>query len=324
MSTVGVDIGDWTFEKKMGPFRASHGSSSQHAFSDPHGLGQPAPNYGPVVFRTWDFGGQTEYYATHQYFLSKRSLYLVVWKITDGERGMNEIQQWLINIQARAPNSPVIIVGTHYDVVKDEFPPSFSDYLQQRIREKFINITDPEKCGLPRVLDSVEVSCKTRENMRLLAHLLYDTAFSLRLPGSKTKLLEQKIPATYLALEDVVGGIAAELRTGGNDPVLNQEQFELAVNHELAAKYNGMQLRDTTELNQATKFLHENGLLLHYDDATLRDLYFLDPQWLCDVLSHVVTVREINPFARNGIMRLEDLRHVFKVSLRQFEGSLLS
>ena len=230
---------------------------------------------------------------------------------------MNEIQQWLINIQARAPNSPVIIVGTHYDVVKDEFPPSFSDYLQQRIREKFINITDPEKCGLPRVLDSVEVSCKTRENMRLLAHLLYDTAFSLRLPGSKTKLLEQKIPATYLALEDVVGGIAAELRTGGNDPVLNQEQFELAVNHELAAKYNGMQLRDTTELNQATKFLHENGLLLHYDDATLRDLYFLDPQWLCDVLSHVVTVREINPFARNGIMRLEDLRHVFKVSLNQ-------
>ena len=27
----------------------------------------------------------------------------------------------------------------------------------------------------------------------------------------------------------------------------------MAVNHELAAKYNGMQLRDTTELNQATK-----------------------------------------------------------------------
>ena len=46
--------------------------------------------------------------------------------------------------------------------------------------------------------------------------------FSLRLPGSKTKLLEQKIPATYLALEDVVGVIAAELRAAGNDPVLNQ------------------------------------------------------------------------------------------------------
>ena len=54
--------------------------------------------------------------------------------------------------------------------------------------------------------------------------------------------------------------------------------------------------------------------MLHYEDATLRDLYFLDPQWLCDMLSHVVTIREINPFAKNGIMKLEDLRHVFKSS----------
>ena len=37
-----------------------------------------------------------------------------------------------------------------------------------------------------------------------------------------------------------------------------QEQFEMAVNHELAAKYNGMQLRDTTELNQATKVKFNN------------------------------------------------------------------
>ena len=110
-----------------------------------------------------------------------------------------------MSLQARAPNSPVIIVGTHLDVVKDEFPPSFSDYLQQKIREKFINVADAEKCGLPRVLDSVEVSCRTRENLRLLAGLMYDTAFSLRSPGSKTKLLEQKIPATYLALEEVIG-----------------------------------------------------------------------------------------------------------------------
>lgn len=40
--------------------------------------------------------------------------------------------------------------------------------------------------------------------------------------------------------------------------------------------------------------------MLHYEDATLKDLYFLDPQWLCDMLAHVVTIREINPFAPNG------------------------
>lgn len=56
------------------------------------------------------------------------------------------------------------------------------------------------------------------------------------------------------------------------------------------------------------------GVLLHYDDATLKDLYFLDPQWLCDMLAHVVTIREINPFARTGVMKLDDLKHVFKAS----------
>ncbi len=288
MSTVGVDIGDWTFEKR-------------------------GSNLGPCVFRTWDFGGQTEYYATHQYFLSRRSLYLVVWRMTDGEKGVNEIAQWLINIQSRAPNSPVVIVGTHLDVVRSEFPPSFAEYLQQRIRERFVYVADPEKCGLPKVLESVEVSCKTRVGVKQLANLLYDTAFSLRSPGSKTRLLEQKIPASYLALEDVVGVLAQDLKARGRDPVLGAEEYESAAANELL-KRSGLCFRDGAELAQATKFLHENGLLLHYDDATLRDLYFLDPQWLCDVLSHVVTVREINPFARTGVMRLDDLRHVFKSS----------
>jgi len=87
MSTVGVDIGDWVCEKKV------RGHS-------PHG---------PVVFRTWDFGGQKEYYATHQYFLSKRSLYLVLWRITDGRKGLAEVLQWLGNIQVIKAKVKIVI-----------------------------------------------------------------------------------------------------------------------------------------------------------------------------------------------------------------------
>lgn len=49
---------------------------------------------------------------------------------------------------------------------------------------RFVNIVDAEKCGLPRVLDTIEVSCKTRHNIKLLCNLIYDTVFSLRLPGN--------------------------------------------------------------------------------------------------------------------------------------------
>ena len=87
LSTVGVDIGDWTYEKK----------------------GKNQQSHGPVTFRTWDFGGQQEYYTTHQYFLSRRSLYLVLWKIVDGEKGINEIQQWLINIQVKVSPAQFIM-----------------------------------------------------------------------------------------------------------------------------------------------------------------------------------------------------------------------
>lgn len=42
---------------------------------------------------------QEEYYATHQCFLSNRSLYLVVWDVTDGEDGIDALGPWLHNIQ---------------------------------------------------------------------------------------------------------------------------------------------------------------------------------------------------------------------------------
>ena len=44
---------------------------------------------------------QREYYATHQCFLSHRSLYIAMWKVTDGEQGVNKIEPWLLNIQVR-------------------------------------------------------------------------------------------------------------------------------------------------------------------------------------------------------------------------------
>lgn len=142
-------------------------------------------------------------------------------------------------------------------MVQDVFP-NASEELQQVIRDKFINIVDAEKCGLPRVLDTIEVSCKTRHNVKLLCNLVYDTVFSLRPPGSKELLLEQRVPATYLALEDVVNHVAVERRMAGLDPVLNAEQFKVIVTTEMQSRFN-RSFRDWAELHQATLFLHDNG-----------------------------------------------------------------
>jgi len=78
--------------------------------------------------------------------------------------------------------------------------------------------------------------------------------------GSKELLLEQRVPATYLALEDIVSHIGSERRQAGMDPVLNLDQFRTAVNAEMLSRYQ-KSFRDMAELNQAILFLHENGLL---------------------------------------------------------------
>lgn len=133
-----------------------------------------------------------------------------------------------MNIQSRAPNSPVIIIGTHYDIAYEQ-----SEALQQHIRDKFINVVDAEKCGLPKVMETIEVSCKTKHNIKMLCNLIYDVVFSLKLPGSKELLLEQRVPASYLALEDVVVQLAHDRRLAGADPVLKADQYYTVVNNEL-------------------------------------------------------------------------------------------
>ena len=59
-------------------------------------------------------------------------------------------------------------------------------------------------------------------------------------------------------------------------------------------------------LLQAVNFLHECGVLLHYDDvkSKLSQLFFLDPEWLCSLMAQIITVTEVNPLVdRQGVSR---------------------
>lgn len=67
--------------------------------------------------------------------------------------------------------------------------------------------------------------------------------------GSKERLLEQRIPATYLALEDVIGVLVAEQKNNGRDPVLSSDQYKADVTHIMSSRFR-MSFRDTAELNQ--------------------------------------------------------------------------
>ncbi|MEH2408296.1 COR domain-containing protein, partial [Nostoc sp.] len=85
-----------------------------------------------IRLNVWDFGGQEIYHATHQFFLTKRSLYLLVCNCRTSEEE-NRIEYWLKLIESFGGKSPVIIVGNK----KDEQP---LDINLKALREKYPNI----------------------------------------------------------------------------------------------------------------------------------------------------------------------------------------
>ncbi len=89
-------------------------------------------NTKPVKLNVWDFGGQEIYHATHQFFLTKRSLYLLVSNCRTSE-DENRLEYWLKLIESFGDASPVIIIGNKCD----EQP---LDVNRKALRDKYPNI----------------------------------------------------------------------------------------------------------------------------------------------------------------------------------------
>ena len=99
-----------------------------------------------IRLNVWDFGGQEIYHATHQFFLTKKSLYLLVCNCRISEEE-NRIEYWLKLI---GDESPVIIVGNK----RDEQP---------------LEINGKALCKkYPNIRGIIEVSCKTSDGIEEL------------------------------------------------------------------------------------------------------------------------------------------------------------
>lgn len=67
-----------------------------------------------INLNIWDFGGQEIMHATHQFFLTKRSLYLLVCNARNSESD-NKLDYWLKMIRSFGGDSPIIVIGNKTD-----------------------------------------------------------------------------------------------------------------------------------------------------------------------------------------------------------------
>lgn len=93
MSTEGIDVARWQFPTTIRP-RSADGAPLQALQRD-------------FQVNIWDFGGQEIYHATHQFFLTRRSVYLLV---CDDRNEDTDFHYWLQAVEALSDGSPLLIV----------------------------------------------------------------------------------------------------------------------------------------------------------------------------------------------------------------------
>ena len=275
-STVGIDISEWAY-------RCSFNKPTFH-------------------FSIWDFGGQEEYYATHQCFLSQQSLYLLLFNLRHGKEGVSELQPWLNNLALRVPTSCVIIVGTHLDEMKNE---NVEDLLAGARA-----IAEPFKIhNRLQIVDTLAVGLKNNvKNVSVLKNAIYHHAANYKNKAGEP-IMGRSIPASYHALDRQLQKVQQEVRQGAREPIMHLAEFKAMV-----YRMKLTDIQDDEELKTATLFLTDAGSLLHYDDRrhNLHELYFVDPRWLCDMMATIITVKERNSFIKQGILHMKHLPFLFK------------
>jgi len=110
----------------------------------------------------WDFGGQEIMHATHQFFLSKRSLYILVLDCRKDEK----TEYWLKHIQSFGGDSPVLVVLNKIDE-----NPGFEVnrlFLQEKYKniKGFFRLSCAENKGIKEFADALSEALNSVEMLQ--------------------------------------------------------------------------------------------------------------------------------------------------------------
>ena len=148
----------------------------------------PMENGQPFWVNIWDFGGQEIYHATHQFFLTKRSLYILV---ADTRKEDTDFYYWLNAVELLSDNSPLLIV-------KNEKQDRHREINVNQLRGQFSNLKETLATNLAtnRGLDEILAEIK-----HFIAHLPQIGAL---LPKTWVKVRDalERDSRNYISLEN--------------------------------------------------------------------------------------------------------------------------
>ncbi|XP_070546803.1 death-associated protein kinase 1-like [Ptychodera flava] len=219
------------------------------------------------TFRVWDFAGQTEYYVTHNMFLSaENSIFAIVFRITDKpEKQKKEVTSWLAFVKA------VIMKCIEEDRVKPTviLIASRADLLKKGTRRQ----AEAMYCN---------ISHTAREMFGAYLNIL-DETFILNCHDSQHSDMKRLRACIKLAKkEEIVPKICEYIRAEQkgwmhtNFPVMKWDSYLQKVKELKPFIYE-------EPVRKITRFLHYLGEILYIEGTLTQsgNIIVLDPQWLC-------------------------------------------
>lgn len=111
-----------------------------------------------MTLNVWDFAGQEIEQATHQFFLTERSLFLLIWNARHGyEQG--KLFHWLETIRTRAGDKvPIVIVATHSDMRRADLPLAEIQRQYPQVEGAY-TVSNKSGAGFPSLLRAIKNLC---------------------------------------------------------------------------------------------------------------------------------------------------------------------
>ncbi|MEM9121370.1 MAG: COR domain-containing protein, partial [Cyanobacteria bacterium P01_F01_bin.56] len=205
----------------------------------------------------WDFGGQEIYHYTHRFFLSKRSLYVLV---ADNRRDDTDFNYWLNIIELFAGNSPLIIVlnekgETQRDLNIAELRSRYPDSIKEILSVNFK--TQEER-------DQAKVQQRINAIRSLLGHIEH---CAQNLPH-----IGEPVPAHWVDVREAI-------EQDDRNTIYRAAFDQLCQAHDITA---------SADIDTLLGYFHDLGILLHFaDNPLLRDRVILNPTWATNAVYRI-------------------------------------
>jgi len=233
----------------------------------------PLKNGRTFRLNVWDFGGQEIYHATHQFFLTHRSLYVLVDDTRKDHKSVSDegFKYWLELIDVFGGHSPVLIF-------QNEKAGRSKAIDLSGIRSRFDNVVHHSYAGNlehPGAADAVRDAIEF---------------YAASLPH-----IGEELPAPWIHVRAAIEARAAE-----TPYIPQQEYFDIYARHIEFDRAKALHL---------SRYLHDLGVFLHFqDDPLLSRTVILQNEWataaVFRILDDEAVKKNLGRFTRADCERL--------------------